>query len=406
MYTIIRDFFWFCAGVNKEILLECKVDFSKYFTIGATVFFTAIFASLSAGFAIYTVFSGSSYVLLAAVVFGAIWGLTIFNIDRYLIISIKKEGNPSREIWMAVPRLALALVIGIVIARPLELKIFDKEIKEALKTYYRLKKMSDISKDQTAFNSNFAGMINDLNRNVAESDTLKKNLDESEKLMDAELNGYTVDQRTSGRRGPGRNFKKDSLKVSEYDIRYKEKLKEIDRLKDQLANQRKIFNLDTVSVSLEHKTDSLAEIAGFYDRNKMLEVISSWSPFGFLFPAEKDTAKSLAPYEQVNPDRAILREYEGKKDKTVFFVSMLFILVECMPVLAKLMSKRSVYDITLEHEEERLRYLSRYETYANKHLISRLATAQNEVISAAIGKWKEKELNDDNLGSKYFDDND
>ena len=41
---------------------------------------------------------------------------------------MRKSGVSRRkQIMMAVPRLALALLIGVVIARPLEMKIFEKE---------------------------------------------------------------------------------------------------------------------------------------------------------------------------------------------------------------------------------------------------------------------------------------
>ena len=41
---------------------------------------------------------------------------------------MRKEGRAGREFAMAIPRLILAILISVVIARPLELKIFEKEI--------------------------------------------------------------------------------------------------------------------------------------------------------------------------------------------------------------------------------------------------------------------------------------
>ncbi|MEJ0106965.1 MAG: DUF4407 domain-containing protein [Bacteroidota bacterium] len=42
---------------------------------------------------------------------------------------MRKYGVSKRkQLWMAVPRIGLALLIGLTIARPLELKIFEKEI--------------------------------------------------------------------------------------------------------------------------------------------------------------------------------------------------------------------------------------------------------------------------------------
>jgi hypothetical protein len=92
--------------------------------MGATIFFTGVFAALAAGYALYTVFD--SY--LIAGFFGLIWGLMIFNLDRYIVSSMRKEGKFSKELFMASPRIILAILISIVIAKPLELKIFEKEI--------------------------------------------------------------------------------------------------------------------------------------------------------------------------------------------------------------------------------------------------------------------------------------
>src|SRR5205809_810732 len=56
-------------------------------------------------------------------------GIIIFNFDRFLVSTMRKYGISKRkQLWMAVPRLILALLIGFTIARPLELKIFEKEI--------------------------------------------------------------------------------------------------------------------------------------------------------------------------------------------------------------------------------------------------------------------------------------
>lgn len=92
--------------------------------IGATVFFTGIFASLAGAYALYMVFDN----MVSAILFGIIWGLMIFNLDRYIVSSMRKEGRFFSELKIAFPRLILAVLISLVIAKPLELKIFEKEI--------------------------------------------------------------------------------------------------------------------------------------------------------------------------------------------------------------------------------------------------------------------------------------
>lgn len=120
----ITSFFWMCSGANPDLLTKCPTESGKYAGIGATIFFTGLFAALSGGYALYTVFDN----VWMAVIFGICWGLMIFNLDRYIVSSMRKEGKTARELAMASPRLVLAIIISLVIAKPLELKIFEKEI--------------------------------------------------------------------------------------------------------------------------------------------------------------------------------------------------------------------------------------------------------------------------------------
>ena len=120
----ITSFFLICSGADSSLLQKTPTDTSKYAGMGATIFFTGLFAALAAGYALYTVFDNVWIASLS----GLFWGLMIFNLDRYIVSSMRKEGKFSKELWMAVPRIILAIIISIVIAKPLEMKIFEKEI--------------------------------------------------------------------------------------------------------------------------------------------------------------------------------------------------------------------------------------------------------------------------------------
>ncbi|MFQ5486693.1 MAG: DUF4407 domain-containing protein, partial [Desulfobacterales bacterium] len=124
----LKKFFLFCSGTDATILGKCPSDENKYTGIGATVFFTGVLAFFSSGYALYTVFE--SYVM--AVVFGLVWGLMIFNLDRYIVMSMKSQGRWWRDFVVAAPRLVLAVLLALVISKPLELKIFEKEINAEL----------------------------------------------------------------------------------------------------------------------------------------------------------------------------------------------------------------------------------------------------------------------------------
>jgi len=122
--SYMTSFFHFCAGAEETILKRTPTDRNKYAGIGATIFFTGVFAAIAGGYAMHTVFDSK----LVAVLFGLLWGLMIFNLDRYIVMSLKKKDSFLKEFGMATPRIFLAVLIAFVISKPLELKLFESEI--------------------------------------------------------------------------------------------------------------------------------------------------------------------------------------------------------------------------------------------------------------------------------------
>src|SRR5690606_2285052 len=126
---MIQRFFILCSGADSAILKTCSPgERTKYAGIGATVFFTAVMAFIASSYALYTVFDN----IWTSIFFGLIWGLLIFNLDRFIVSTIKKRDHFKSELLQATPRILLAVIIALVISKPLELKIFEKEINQVL----------------------------------------------------------------------------------------------------------------------------------------------------------------------------------------------------------------------------------------------------------------------------------
>mgnify|MGYP000884856579 CR=1 FL=1 len=123
-----QKFLLICSGGNIHILRKTPSEWNKFAGIGGIVLFTAVFATLSAAYAMYTIFDD----LWASIGFGILWGLMIFNLDRYIVTSMKKSGGFFRQFFIALPRILVAVLLGIVISKPLELKIFEKEVNKQL----------------------------------------------------------------------------------------------------------------------------------------------------------------------------------------------------------------------------------------------------------------------------------
>ncbi|MEI6089423.1 MAG: DUF4407 domain-containing protein [bacterium] len=133
---LISKFLIFCSGADKKILQDLSIEQNrnseqtKMVGVGATVFFTAVFAFFSCSYAMYKVFNNDGAVsLFLVILIGLIWALMIFNLDRYIVSSMPKSGNIKKQIRMAIPRYILAIFIGLVISEPIVVKLFEDRIK-------------------------------------------------------------------------------------------------------------------------------------------------------------------------------------------------------------------------------------------------------------------------------------
>ena len=148
----LNEFLWSCAGVNKAVLRQCPSDYAKYAGIGGTILFTALMACFSGGYALSYVF-GEWWIGL---IFGIFWGLLIFNLDRFIVNTMYSDGKVTiswQEIKSGLPRIIMAIFLGIVISYPLELKIFDDEIQVKIEDMKSARLREYISIDQQRVDS-------------------------------------------------------------------------------------------------------------------------------------------------------------------------------------------------------------------------------------------------------------
>src|ERR1700760_4646033 len=233
----VTRFFWFCSGAHVDTLKKYPIEHNKFVGIGATIFFTALFASLSGGYAMYFVFKGSPFAVGFAILFGMLWGLAIFNMDRYIVSSINKEGTTNQQILQATPRILLAIMIGIVISRPLELKIFDKEIRQKLKTAYLKGQHSKIDTIQKTYREKYGMELAKINDLKSEKDSLEKDINRSRFQLNQEVFGDKSNQ-TSGITGYGTYAKQKQAVLQEKEDRLKTVTDDEDKLDGYLARRK------------------------------------------------------------------------------------------------------------------------------------------------------------------------
>jgi len=356
----VSSFFIFCSGAVNSVLKRCPTDYIKYQGIGATILFTGIFSALSAGYALYTVFE--SYVV--STIFAIIWGMMIFNLDRYIVSGMRKKSNFLKELAMAAPRIILAVFIGIVIATPLELKLFESEINAEIgmmqqETY---RQQDDLLKKRYEADTK---VINDeitLLRNKLSKFDQERTARLSEALSEADGTGG------SKIRAMGAIYKAKAKASDKAEQDYQLAYAEINpKLEQELAKLEVIES----KRNAEMETLSRASLTGFASRLKALHRLSS-----------ADDAIRIAG----------------------IFISILFLIIECAPILVKLISERTPYDQRIDTLETEYHLANLKNTtiaklatdsqltFENKTAgfrVTEMINAENEVFAHALRKEKE-----------------
>jgi hypothetical protein len=301
---MLKQFFILCSGADKDLLEGCSEgEQTKYVGIGATVFFTAVMAFLASAYALFTVFDS----IYPALIFGFVWSLLIFNLDRFIVSTIKKRDRFTDEFLQATPRIMLAIIIAIVISKPLEIKIFEKEINTVL-----LKEKNEMELANKKQVGNY--FKSDLDKNKAEIASLKADILTKEKEVNALYSTYITEaEGTTGtkRLGKGPVYKE---KREKHDA----SLKELAALKT--TNEAKIAEKEKAGKQLQADLD---------------KKVSQTQPIieGFDGLMARINALNKLPW------------------LPSFFIMLLFLAIETSPIIAKLLAPKGEFDFKQEEAE-------------------------------------------------------
>lgn len=311
-----QKFLMICSGGNIHILRKTPSEWNKFAGIGGIVLFTAVFATLSAGYAMYTVFDH----IWAAVGFGVLWGLMIFNLDRYIVSSIKKTGTWWNQILMAIPRLILATFLGIIISKPLELKIFEKEVNKQLNTIIQRNK-KQLQGEMNGRILQQSGPFETEKKQISDKIAqYQKSYDSASVELEKEILGKQSGL-TSGKEGFGPNAKrKQELK--------EQRLQDLENYQKQAAPRMAYLDQEISKVYTNLETERKSTET-FEDKFN-----------GF--------AARLQALDELGKNSAII-------GLAATFIMGLFICLEISPVLVKLISHIGPYDYLLEKTENDFR---------------------------------------------------
>jgi hypothetical protein len=323
--NFLVKFLWFCAGANTSVLKKCQVDHDKYAAIGFIILLTAILASVSGGYALWTVFNSQAM----ATLLGGFWGLMIGSLDRFLVSTTRKEDHWSfQQTAFITIRVIVAIFIALVVAKPLEIKIFEKPIRAKLVEENSLQRSADQQRLIKAYSE-----IKDKEKaNQAlekELDRLKQQRDQKSQEVICEIDGTCGTTKVG--HGPAFREKQKDLNVisQEYEKKKQDSEKQINENRQRIAEltKKRDFELAKIDNEREKADDIMTQ----------LEILDKLA------------------------------------NKKAIFITLLFVLIDVSPILAKMLLKRSLYDIALEKEEETqlniyLRSLSVNENYSLQQL--------------------------------------
>ena len=292
----------FCAAADVDLLYKCpKSEHHKYAGVGATVFFTAILACFSGGYALYTAFDN----ILLSILLGVFWGLLVFNLDRFLVSTMKKSRSKLRELVQITPRLFLAVLLSLVISVPVELRIFEEEINESL-YYAGARKLDQLEGSYAVRLDSKQKVIDGLRTALARR---KEQRDEDYRAYLCECDGTCG----TGQRGSGSECERKGARYQRSEAEFSQAKIETDIEITRLSEERQKLNL-------EYQAERTKLQASFAD--------------GLLIRLE--ALKTLP----TGPQLAII---------------LLLIAIEIAPILVKLLSPYGPYDHllkTIEYEFE------------------------------------------------------
>jgi hypothetical protein len=319
----ITEFLWWCAGADRQLLMKCPMeDRVKYAGIGGIVFATGILAACAGGFAFNTAFGPKSMAgdnigatigwTIITIAFGICWGFMIFNLDRFIVSSTGKgDGTDSitlKEFGQAIPRLIIALILGLTISKPLELEIIKTEINVELRKKQQEKQEEFDKKTYSKFKSQIEQIDSDL-----------KKLEESrsvlfDRLKAAEQEYIDQMQGRAGMAGYGPRAKQlEQLKI--------EKQKELDAFDAKHASEIKALKSQRESKLNERDKElNITNRKQAENLDGLLERISIAHDIGFWL--------GIA-------------------------LTLIFLSIEMGPIFFKMMMTKGAYDFMVENNRNR-----------------------------------------------------
>lgn len=380
---MIKKFLILCSGSDAEILYEqCSLhEQRKHATIGATVLLTSIFAFVSSSFALHSVFGDGPGQFLSIYGIALLWATFIFSVDRIIVSSIKRildKDTVRKEYLFLLFRFALAILIAISISKPLEIKIVEKAIDFQLAELERTTRRHYTADYEVNYNKAYDTVI-------TVSSGITNSLLPAYKIMSGELALFQGQLRELKRVQARRAGLVESLAQS--GITEEEKallssdLEKLDnaypKLEAMIAKQARECGIRQARVNGKRREIEDARQTEATSREKMTFEAGNLDKAGTLLKTNENRIRGGTSAYFVNQ----VREFGKlkKNDDTLWWMdimlTLLFLMVETMPILSKVIMPPGQYDYIVKENDDVERMRLALKTGSNERLSSELNSA-------------------------------
>ncbi len=338
---------WWLATAEDEILADCLIDQNRFAIIGLLVMGTWAFASLAWMYFFSTVVNQ----WWVAVLLGLFMGWIILQIDRALIKGI--GGSSKQKIAPIFVRGILAISIGLFMAQPALLFLFDKEVKAQVSLDNEKRKQTKLFEQEKLYQEERSRLIQ-IQKSSKEE--LNKKYTEVVNARDAFI------RETDGTGGS----KKIGLKAIAL-----AKQMAYEKLDKEYEVQQK-----ELSPKIEYAESSLKAL----DKKINDEQIAFQSLLNNGFITRIEALNHL-----VQSSNAVAFRY--------YLLVALLLLIELMPVLAKLLIPEGTYELKVQLRLEMERQKEMNNQALIKAFFERSYPARIDKMESLLSTWKNNSTN-------------
>ena len=365
------------GGANNDILDVVPTERSRFVQMALVLLTTAGIGTLSMMFALN---DGVHTPLPVAIIGGIAWGFIVLNIDRFLVLSMGHTRDWKKLLLMALPRLALAAVISIVVATPMTMRIFQHDINnqmaiqqtnesarlnKAEQNTILAKQLAGVNAQITKWNNVLAGNLEGITPSTPQlaadqksvaSLTAKVNaaqtkMDNAYGKWNCEVNGAGANcaAGTSTIRGNGPRAQNDYMSYTQDKASYDNLSSQLTEAENQEAADQQTANGNAKSSLASEQATARAKLPGLQQEQTKLQ--------------NEVNQEIQSNANNVHANNGILAQLQALSDAGAadpvlsvaqWVVTLLFFFIEILPVMVKFLTNLgppSLYEVALKNEE-------------------------------------------------------